>query len=117
METSKNYRDLTRSISKNLATLRSEVPDVMKGFGDLARAATRDGALDKKTKELIAIALGVAAHCDACIGFHVQALIALGTTKSELEEALGMAVYMGGGPSLMYSANALAAFEEFSNAT
>jgi AhpD family alkylhydroperoxidase len=88
----------------------------MKGFGDLARAATRDGALDKKTKELIAIALGVAAHCDACIGFHVQALIALGTTKSELEEALGMAVYMGGGPSLMYSANALAAFEEFSNA-
>jgi AhpD family alkylhydroperoxidase len=117
METSKNYRDLTRSISKNLSTLRSEVPDVMKGFGDLARAATRDGALDKKTKELIAIALGVAAHCDACIGFHVQALIALGTTKSELEEALGMAVYMGGGPSLMYSANALAAFEEFSNAT
>jgi len=67
----------------------------MKSFGELARAATRDGALDKKTKELIALALGVAAHCDACIGFHVQALVAIGATKSELEEALGMAVYMG----------------------
>jgi len=87
----------------------------MKSFGELARAATRDGALDKKTKELIALVLGVAAHCDACIGFHVQALVAIGATRSELEEALGMAVYMGGGPSLMYSANALAAYEEFSH--
>jgi AhpD family alkylhydroperoxidase len=113
---SPGYRELTQSVSKNLATLRADIPDVMKGFGDLARAASRDGALDKKTKELIATALGVAAHCDACIGFHVQALVKLGTTKAELEEMLGMAVYMGGGPSLMYSANALAAFEEFSGA-
>lgn len=114
--TSTDYRELTQSISKQLATLRTDIPDVMKGFGDLARAATRDGALDKKTKELIALALGVAAHCDACIGFHVQSLVKLGTTKAELEEALGMAIYMGGGPSMMYSANALAAYEEFSSA-
>lgn len=86
----------------------------MKGFNDLAKAASLDGALDKKTKELIALALGVAAHCDACIGFHVQTLVKLGATKAELEDALGMAIYMGGGPSLMYSANALAAFDEFS---
>lgn len=63
------YRELTASVSKHLGTLRSDTPEVMKAFGDLARAATRDGALDKKTKELIALALGVAAHCDACIGF------------------------------------------------
>ncbi len=113
--TATQYQDLTRHISKNLTALRGDVPDVMKGFGDMARAATRDGALDKKTKELIALALGVAAHCDACIGFHVQALVGLGATKIELEEALGMAVYMGGGPSLMYSANAMAAFDEFSS--
>ncbi|HJV83824.1 carboxymuconolactone decarboxylase family protein [Noviherbaspirillum sp.] len=111
-----NYRELTQSVSKNLATLRTDLPDVMKGFSDLARAASRDGALDKKTKELIALALGIAAHCDACIGFHMQALVKLGATKAEVEEALGMAVYMGGGPSLMYSANAIAAFDEFSAA-
>lgn len=108
------YRELTAAVSKHLGTLRADTPEVMKAFGDLAKAATRDGALDKKTKELIALALGVAAHCDACIGFHVQALVKLGTTKAELEEALGMAIYMGGGPSAMYSANALAAFEEYS---
>lgn len=111
-----NYRELTRGVSKNLATLRNDLPDMMKGFNDLARAATRDGALDKKTKELIAMALGVAARCDACLGFHAEALVKLGATKAELEEALAMAVYMGGGPALMYSANALTAFEEFSAA-
>jgi len=110
------YRELTHSITQNLATLRSDLPDVMKGFSDMARAATRDGALDKKTKELIALALGVAAHCDACIGFHMQTLVKLGATKAEVQEALGMAVYMGGGPSLMYSANAMAAFDEFAAA-
>jgi AhpD family alkylhydroperoxidase len=111
-----SYRDLTKAVSVNLATLRKDIPEVMQGFSALAAAATKDGALDKKTKELIALALGVAAHCDACIGFHVQALVKLGASKAEIEEALGMAVYMGGGPSLMYSANALAAFEEFSAA-
>jgi len=109
-----NYRELTQGVSQNLATLRSDIPDVMTGFNDMARAATRDGALSKKTKELIALALGVAAHCDACIGFHMQALVKLGASKAEVEEALGMAVYMGGGPSLMYSANAMAAFKELS---
>jgi AhpD family alkylhydroperoxidase len=108
-----NYLELTQTVSKNLASLRSDTPDVLKGFNDLAKAATRDGALDKKTKELIALALGVAARCDACIGFHTQALVRLGVTRPEVEEALGMAVYMGGGPSLMYSANAMAAYEEF----
>jgi len=111
-----NYHELTQDVSKNLAILRNDIPDVMKGFSDLAKAATREGALDKKTKELIALALGVASHCDACIGFHVQALVKLNVSRPELEEALGMAIYMGGGPSLMYSANAIAAFNEFSGA-
>ncbi len=108
-----NYSEHTRAITANLSPLRRDHPNLMKGFNDMAAAATRDGVLSKKTKELIALALGVAAHCDACIGFHVKALVSLGATFEEVEEALGMAVYMGGGPSLMYSANALAAFKEF----
>ena len=110
----KVYREITRSVSASLAKLRVDTPDIMKGFSALADAATRDGALDKKTKELIALALGVAGHCDACLGFHLKALIKLRVTRAEVEEALGVAVYMGGGPSLMYAADALAAFEELS---
>lgn len=111
---SKNYREITARVSGELKKFRADLPDVMKGFGALAQAATRDGALIRKTKELIALALGVAAHCDACIGFHVETLVKLGVTRNELEETLGMAVYMGGGPSLMYAADALGAFDELS---
>ena len=110
----KSYRAITRSVSASVARLRADIPDVIKGFGAMAHAAARDGVLDKKTKELIALALGVAAHCDACIGYHVEALVKLAATRAEVEEALGMAVYMGGGPSLMYAADALTAWEEFS---
>ncbi len=110
----KSYREITQSVSASLAKLRADIPETTKGFNAMARAATAPGALDGKTKELIALALGVAAHCDACIGFHIQALIRLGASRAEIEEALGMAVYMGGGPSLMYPADVLAAFEGLS---
>jgi AhpD family alkylhydroperoxidase len=62
---------------------------------------------------LIALAIGIATRCDGCIGFHTEALIRLGVTRQEFQEALGMAVYMGGGPSLMSAADAISAFEEF----
>ncbi|MGC2776792.1 MAG: carboxymuconolactone decarboxylase family protein [Bradyrhizobium sp.] len=109
----KNYSELCKDLSGNLKALRKGIPDVMLGFSALAQAASRDGALDKKTKELIALALGVAARCDGCIGFHTEALVRLGATRQEVEETLGMAIYMGGGPSLMYAADAIAAFEQF----
>ncbi|MCX7337689.1 MAG: carboxymuconolactone decarboxylase family protein [Alphaproteobacteria bacterium] len=110
----KQYKEITKDISASLAKLRKEIPDAMAGFSALAQASTKDGALDKKTKELIAIALGVAARCDGCIGFHAQTLVKLGASRAELTEVLAMAIYMGGGPSLMYAADALAAFDEFS---
>jgi AhpD family alkylhydroperoxidase len=108
-----SYPQLTASISASLARLRADVPDTLRGFSALAQAATRPGALDKKTKELIAMALSVAARCDPCIGFHAETLVKLGTSRAELEDMLGMCVYMGGGPSLMYAAKALQAYEEF----
>ena len=109
----KVFREITRSLSPSLRKLRADIPDTMKGFDAMAGAAVRDGALSEKTKELIALALGVAAHCDGCLGFHVKALARLGATRAEVEEALGVAIYMGGGPALMFAADALAAYEEF----
>ncbi|MDQ6987766.1 MAG: carboxymuconolactone decarboxylase family protein [Mariprofundaceae bacterium] len=107
------YAQLTNELSVTIGGLRKDIPDVMKGFSAMAGAALEDGALSKKTKELMALAIGVAGHCKGCIGFHVKALIALGVTRDELAETLGMAIYMGGGPSLMYAAEAMQAFEEF----
>jgi len=113
---SENYTQYTNELSATIGGIRKDIPDVMAGFSAMAGAALEDGALDKKTKELIALSIGVATHCKGCIGFHVKALIALGVTREELAETLGMAIYMGGGPSLMYAAEAMQAFEEFSKA-
>jgi len=111
----KLYKEITHDLSSSLAKLRKEIPDVMNGFSVLAQAATKEDALDKKTKELIALAIGITTRCDGCIGFHAQTLVRLGVTRQEFLEMLGMTIYMGGGPSLMYAADALRAFEEFSN--
>ncbi len=109
-----NFHELTQAVSAGIASLRSSTPEVMKSFNELGRAATSNGVLDRKTKELIALALSVAARCDPCIGFHMQTLVKLGATRQEIDETLGVTTYMGGGPSLMYAASAIAAFDEFS---
>lgn len=109
----KSYPDITKRISANIKTLRMDIPDTMSGFSAMAQAAGKDGALDKKTKELIALAIGIATRCDGCIGFHMEALVRLGATKAEIEECLGMAIYMGGGPALMYAADAMMTYKQF----
>lgn len=111
--TAPQFKSLTQNISANLAHLHKTQAGVMKGFGEMGRAAMAGGAIDPKTKELIALAVGVAARCDGCIGFHTKALARLGATTEEVHEALGVAIYMGGGPVAMYAANAVAAFNEF----
>ena len=113
---SERYKDIIGHTSAWLAPLRKDLPDVTRGFGALSQAALAEGALDKKTKELIAMALGVAARCNPCLGYHAQALVRLGCTRAELEEMLGVCIYMGGGPALMYVAEAMQAWDQFQEA-
>ena len=108
-----SYKDILSPISATLATFRTDIPDTMAAFAAMGKAATKDGALDKKTKELIALALAVGGRCDPCIGYHAQAVVKAGASRAEVEEMLSMCVYMGGGPSLMYAAKCLQAYEEF----
>lgn len=109
----KDYASMIKDIMEYTAELKKFAPDAMNGFYSMAKAATDDGALDKKTKEYIALAIGVTQRCDGCIGFHVKALKELGMTREELAEVMAMCVYMGGGPALMYAADAMRAYDQF----
>jgi AhpD family alkylhydroperoxidase len=100
-------------MSPSLRELRAGTPEVMKGFSAIARAALEAKALDTKTKELIALAISVATRCDACVGFHAEAAVRQGASRDEVMEAMGMAIYMGAGPSVMYAAQAVEAFDQF----
>ncbi len=109
-----DWDDFMAETEANIASFSKEVPETVKGFGLMGKAAKTDGALSEKTKEFIALGIAIATRCDSCIGFHVRSLVRLGATREELCEALAMATYMGGGPSYAFSAKALKAFDTFS---
>ena len=108
-----NWTRLTNDLSALLRNLRGAAPEVMKGFANIAQAAIVTKALDTKTKELIALGIAVAVRCDNCIAFHVKAAVEQGATRDEISETLGMAIYTGAGPSVMYASHALEAFTQF----
>lgn len=109
----KNWPQMATELTGAVKELRGGAPEVMKGFSAIAQAALKANALDTKTKELIALAIGVATRCDGCIAFHAEAAVKLGATRDEVLETMGMAIYMGAGPSVMYAAQALEAFDQF----
>jgi len=112
----KSYSELTAEINRGILKLRQGAPDAMAGFSAMAKGALTAGALSELNKELIALAIGVVTHCDGCIGFHTKSLVRIGAKREEVTEALAVAVYMGGGPSLMYAAEAMHAYDEFAGA-
>ena len=103
----KNWPQTVTELTAHLRNLRGGAPEVMKAFSSKA--------LDGKTKELIALGISVAIRCDDCIAFHAKAAVKQGANREEVMEALGMAVYMGAGPSVMYATHALDAFTQFEN--
>jgi AhpD family alkylhydroperoxidase len=107
------WPEFTQMLTSELRTLRAGAPDVMKAFGAIAQAALKPGALEAKTKELIALGISVAVRCDDCIAFHAKAAIDRGATREEILETLGMAIYLGAGPSAMYASHALGAADQF----
>jgi len=104
---------LVHDINQALGPFRKSQSEAMKGFGQLAQASMAEGAISARHKELIALAIGITQRCSGCIGFHVKALRRLGASRAELEEMLAVCVYMGGGPALMYAAEALKAWDSF----
>lgn len=109
----KDWPEMARDLSQAIKEVRLGTPEVMKSFSAMAKAATEGGALDVKTKELMALAIAVAIRCDGCIAFHAQAAVKHGATREEIMETMGMALYMGAGPSLMYAAQAVEAYDQF----
>jgi AhpD family alkylhydroperoxidase len=109
-----NWKDFMAETEANIGAFSKEVPETVRGFGTMGKAAKADGALSEKTKEFIALGIAVSTRCDSCIGFHVRSLVRLGATRNELCEALAMATYMGGGPSFAFSAKALKEFDVYS---
>lgn len=114
---------MAESFAERIAQLDSYVrelhklaPEPIGAYGQLSKKAQVPGALDGKTKELIALAISVATKCEGCIAYHARGVVRMGATRQEVAEALAVTVQMGGGPSMTHSADALRAYDEFAAA-
>ncbi len=111
-----HYKDVNDELGPQHRALRQMIPDVYRGFNEMSKAALAPGALETKTKELMAMAMGVVHGCDGCIASHARGAVRAGATKEEAAEAIGVAIFMSGGPGTVYGARAYTAFCEFADA-
>lgn len=107
------YPEHYKQVLDMMGDFGGENGKVMGGFAQLHKSAVADGVLSSKTKELIALSIGICIRCDGCIAFHVHDAIKAGATHEEIVEAIGVAVLMGGGPAMVYGSQALLALKQF----
>jgi AhpD family alkylhydroperoxidase len=109
-----DWKKFIADADSDLAVYAKALPGTLQAFGKMGEAAKNGSALDLKTKELIALGIAISTRCDHCIGYHARNLVRLGAVREEIAEVLGMAAYMGGGPSINFGSKALQAFDQFS---
>ena len=107
-----SYREVRREVAALGREVRAQVPAVYKSFAELSTAALGDGALDRKTKELMALAISIVQHCDGCIAAHASGAATAGASETEVAEAIGVAILMAGGPATVWGPRAMAAYKE-----
>ena len=110
---SKDFAEIAHDVTAGVGVLQQGAPNPMKAFGALSVAATASKAIDTKTKELMALAIGIAVHCDGCVAYHTKMAHQHGASRDEVAETAVLAVYMGGGPAAVYGADALRAYDQF----
>ena len=110
MAMEQDYVGYFKELQRLMGDLGQALPGPMAGFSQLHKAACRDGALSAKTKELMALAIAMTVRCDGFISFHVHDALQAGASREEVLESIGMAVLMGGGPSVVYACKALDQF-------
>lgn len=108
-----NYVELHKYLDERLLQLGSEIPLQMGGFSRLHKKAVADGALSRKVKEMMALAISIAVGCEGCIAYHTHDAVEAGASRGELFETIGVGVMMAGGPGTIYAVHALDAVDQF----
>lgn len=107
-----DWNDYQKQLMSTIGQIGALSPDTLKGYQTLGGAGEKTGHLDKKTHELIALAVAVSLRCDGCITTHTSAAIKAGASKEEIAEALGVAIAVNAGAALVYSARMMDAYTQ-----
>ncbi len=93
--------------------LLKDYPTETKSFLNFLHKTESGIAISQRQKELINVALAVAAQCDRCIAAHVKSAVKHGASRDEIVESGFMAVIMHGGPAYMYMSSLFEALDDF----
>jgi AhpD family alkylhydroperoxidase len=107
------YPAAYEQIRNMIGNYGKENPELMTAFSKVHQIGSKDGALKSKFKELIALGISINTQCEGCITMHIHDALEKGATHGEIVESIGTAIYMGGGPSVVYGVKAFAALQEF----
>ena len=113
----KDYPEYHKHLESFIGQLGRRIPGTMTAFAEMHRHSVSDGVLTAKVKELVALAISIAVRCDGCIAYHVHDALKAGATDEEVCETIGVAVMMGGGPAVVYGAEAFEALGQFRQQT
>ncbi len=98
---------------QGMGMMNKEASPVMDDFSTFMNSVLRDGAIDTRTKEMIALGMAITARCAYCIGIHVNKALHAGVTHAEIIEICEVAMLMGGGPAMTYIAEVKKALDMF----
>jgi AhpD family alkylhydroperoxidase len=104
--------EVREELSPPAIALRTMIPEVMRSYGELSRAAMTPGELTSATKELLAIVIAITRECDGCIVSHTRSAVRAGVTRQGVAEAIGVAIAMNGGPGTVWGPRALRSYDE-----
>lgn len=91
--------EILKNRKANRERLQKDAPNILDGFNELVKYYYQPGALNRKYKELMAVACSVATRCTPCLANHMSNATAAGSTRQEVIEAAAIGVEFGGGPS------------------
>jgi AhpD family alkylhydroperoxidase len=83
-----------------MSFLNEIMPDTAEAFGQMRNSIFKDGFLDVKTKELVAVASSVLMRCQFCVETHSKRAISAGATKEEIVESISIAMFIAAGSQI-----------------
>lgn len=104
---SSKLRDMSSKRKRAHSKLLALDSAVYKAFLDMEHAAFSDGALDRRTKELIAIGISVVINCESCMQWHIEQAAKSGADERQILAAIEVGIEMGGGPATAHARFAL----------
>ncbi len=111
-----DYPSIYRNLKRWAGKLTRELRGPMSAFAQLNATTTAPGALDAKTKQLIALAIAISSRCEGCIAYHIQDAVRAGASREDIMETVGISILMGGGPAVIFASEVLKAMDQFEHA-